>query len=326
MATTTATTPFHACGLAWDNDATLAVATYEMRAGSRQGCAVFYRVDPAEESLELMSTSADVGGAYDLVWTDDDHVACATGDGRIVLVDRSGATCWETPRCDTVYTGIEFDTLTDTFLVSEQSGSVSVVSPENGVEKTWNAHNYMENVPAEVWCATRRDSRVLTGADDCCFKLWDVRMTDKAVFQCRGGHDAGVTAVSFVSSYYLTGSYDHTAKLWDARKIDPRSPQPVSELEFKGGVWKFNWIDDSSAVVPNLDAGVALIRVVFAHPTTASSSILACQGTVSGLQEGGLTYGAARSRRHPSLCAACTFEENRVSIFKMSRLETEDIS
>lgn len=72
-----ATTPHHACAVRWcpRGDSRLVVANYEFDAGQRRGAAHLYDAD-----LQLLASSPDVGGVYDVAWVDT-RIVCATADG-----------------------------------------------------------------------------------------------------------------------------------------------------------------------------------------------------------------------------------------------------
>lgn len=107
----------------------------------------------------------------------------------------------------------------------------------------WKAHE-MFGCPAEVWtCSFLRGNAnvVLSGADDCKLKLWDIRNTQKETYAIGTTEfEAGVTAISSHPGrdyIFAVGSYDEFVRVYDHRKLD----QPVMKVGVGGGVWRIKW-------------------------------------------------------------------------------------
>lgn len=118
------------------------------------------------------------------------------------------------------------------FRVSREDGArVEVVDVVEG------AHDL------EMWAIAfdiARNDVAYTGADDCAFKVWDLRDASRARHTNRKTHGAGVTCVSPSprdENIIATGSYDDHVRLWDVRSLK----NPVSELNVGGGVWRCRW-------------------------------------------------------------------------------------
>jgi diphthamide biosynthesis protein 7 len=113
------------------------------------------------------------------------------------------------------------------------------------IEEThkWKAHD-MFGCPAEVWtCSFLRGNTnvVLSGADDCKLKLWDIRNTQRETYTIGTSEfDAGVTAISphpGRDHIFAVGSYDEFVRVYDYRKLD----QPILKFAVGGGVWRIKW-------------------------------------------------------------------------------------
>ncbi|KAL7524037.1 hypothetical protein ACHAXR_000414, partial [Thalassiosira sp. AJA248-18] len=113
------------------------------------------------------------------------------------------------------------------------------------IEEThrWNAHS-MFGCPSEVWtCSFLRGDEhvVLSGADDCSLKIWDIRQTQRPTHKIGDSEfEAGVTAISShpkTSHVFAVGSYDEYVRLYDHRKMD----QPMMKVCVGGGVWRIKW-------------------------------------------------------------------------------------
>jgi WD40 repeat protein len=73
-----------------------------------------------------------------------------------------------------------------------------------------DAHKY------EVWSTQIHDGIFYSGADDNCFKAFD--LSGNLVFSQSKGHTAGVTYISSLDdNLVMTGSYDQTICIWDIR-------------------------------------------------------------------------------------------------------------
>lgn len=129
--------------------------------------------------------------------------------------------------------------------VSTQKGSVRIYDVNSNsnsiqVEEIQSIHNLHqicgENVPC--WIVTydthKRGNVILTGGDDCLFKLWDLRCIDKGIYELNDEyvtprplaiskyHSAGVTSAQFHPVYehiFATGSYDQHICVWDDRNL-----------------------------------------------------------------------------------------------------------
>lgn len=113
------------------------------------------------------------------------------------------------------------------------------------IEEThrWKGHD-MFGCPAEVWtCSFLRGNAnvVLSGADDCKLKLWDIRNTQRETYTIGATEfDAGVSAISphpGRDHIFAVGSYDENLRIYDHRKLD----QPMMKVGVGGGIWRIKW-------------------------------------------------------------------------------------
>jgi WD40 repeat protein len=107
----------------------------------------------------------------------------------------------------------------------------------------WKAHD-MFGCPSEIWtCSFLRGNTnvVLSGADDCKLKFWDIRNTQRETYTIGTTEfDAGVTAISphpGRDHIFAVGSYDEFVRVYDHRKLD----QPILKVAVGGGVWRIKW-------------------------------------------------------------------------------------
>eukprot|EP01038_Epipyxis_sp_PR26KG_P014248 gene14248-19121_t len=114
-----------------------------------------------------------------------------------------------------------------------------------------NSHSlFNENMP--VWITSfDRFSRniVLSGGDDCKFKLWDLNKYDNEVdlkpFHISSIHSAGVTSAQwhpYKPYLFITGSYDENIAIWDQRYLK----NPIKIINTGGGVWRTKWYNESN--------------------------------------------------------------------------------
>ncbi len=124
--------------------------------------------------------------------------------------------------------------------VSTQSSSV-VVYKYAETQLIQEAHmsstHTMLGEPMPAWIVAfdpHSRNTLLSGGDDCRFRLWDVRIMDNSGDSCtpiamNKRHTAGVTSVQWHphdSNVFVTGSYDEHAIVWDQRNLS----QPLLDI------------------------------------------------------------------------------------------------
>jgi len=126
-------------------------------------------------------------------------------------------------------------------VTSHSSGEITLFDVNSTssvtVVEQWQAHDL------EAWIAAFNywDTQIIyTGADDCLFKGWDMRMgVTQSTFTSKK-HDMGVTSIQsspHIEHILATGSYDERVRIWDARSMRA----PLTEIETGGGVWRIKW-------------------------------------------------------------------------------------
>ncbi|KAL7521001.1 hypothetical protein ACHAWX_005691 [Stephanocyclus meneghinianus] len=102
----------------------------------------------------------------------------------------------------------------------------------------------MFGCPSEVWTCSflRGDANVvISGADDCSLKIWDIRQTTKPIHKISSEEfDAGVTAISShpaIDCVFAAGSYDEYVRIYDSRM----TREPLGKVHVGGGVWRIKW-------------------------------------------------------------------------------------
>lgn len=180
-------------------------------------------------------------------------------------------------------------------VVREETASVEVVDAIEG------AHDL------EMWAVAfdlARADVLYTGADDCAFKVWDLRDASRATMVNRKTHGAGVTCVSpspHDDTVVATGSYDDHVRLWDVRALK----SPVSELNVGGGVWRCRWHPTRRALAcAAMGGGAALVD--------AHDSALRLQYTYG--EHGSIVYGAdwMRVSDAKEVLVTCSFYDKMV--------------
>lgn len=135
--------------------------------------------------------------------------------------------------------------------------------------------------PSEVWAccwaktstSTSSANCILTGADDCKMKCWDLRAgSSRPVFVVDGEHEAGVTCLSYhprKENLFASGSYDEGIRLWDIRCMT--KPVICDKIDVGGGVWRIKWhpIQDNIMLVACMHGGCRIVKV----PTTTTGEI-----------------------------------------------------
>jgi len=188
---------------------------------------------------------------------------------------------------------------------------VSVFDVERATEdRTWRAHWYRHDAPAEVWHATRRRDAVLSGADDATLKVWDLRLDDEAVATRR--HDAGVTCLRWRDDHtFVSGSYDDTVRLWDLRHLKA----PLACLDLPAAPWRFFSRPDgegtrwSELLVPCTRAGVFIL--------TCDPHRLRSAARYEPHASEAITYGAHSHPTDPDLVASCAFYDNSLRLWRL---------
>mmetsp|Transcript_15010 Transcript_15010/g.44477 ORF Transcript_15010/g.44477 Transcript_15010/m.44477 type:complete len:287 (+) Transcript_15010:378-1238(+) len=185
-------------------------------------------------------------------------LACGLAEGSLALVqgcigeEDTVAVLEQTEARGHLYLSVDWNDRRESrvdkkVVVSEASGEVAVWSlAQDRMEllQRWDAHQLC-GCPSEVWIAAFNafdDNVALSGADDACLKIWDLRQAGEggAAVMIPRQHDAGVTTLCWCPTeehLFVSGSYDEHIRLWDIRS--PR--QPITSCHVNGGVWRLKW-------------------------------------------------------------------------------------
>eukprot|EP00929_Paragymnodinium_shiwhaense_P015049 TRINITY_DN123056_c0_g1_i1.p1 TRINITY_DN123056_c0_g1~~TRINITY_DN123056_c0_g1_i1.p1 ORF type:complete len:355 (-),score=71.58 TRINITY_DN123056_c0_g1_i1:19-1083(-) len=282
-------TQHYACCCAWSPTAPdlLAYGTYECVDDAEQRQGELCLLDMAAEGDS--SWKVALPGVYDIVWSGAHGAtapvcAAVLGSGEFVAfgctaADSSGTLLDREPLVrQSVSPGVILTHLAELgqkgrFACSAQDGSVHLADLQAGQDhesETWAAHD------AEVWFVEAapggEEALLLTGADDCMLKLWDLRAAPAAgpVAKNSKAHEAGVLAAAFRpadSNAFVTGSYDERLRLWDLRNL----AHPVTTGSRCGdGTYRIRWDASGHIFVASMRAGV-----------------LICDGGVAGVADSG---------------------------------------
>ncbi|TIB15496.1 hypothetical protein E3P92_01660 [Wallemia ichthyophaga] len=156
---------------------------------------------------------------------------------------------WSNLRCDT----------DSQIAVSMSDGrAISVNTSTQQLVHDWQAHDYETWIAA--WDHYSPNHILYTGADDCVFKAWDLRVGLNAPVSSNKKFDGGVTTISnspHNQNELAVGSYDETLRIFDKRNLKT----PTSSIKTSGGIWriKYHETDDSKLVMANMYGGFDVV-------------------------------------------------------------------
>lgn len=125
---------------------------------------------------------------------------------------------------------LSVDVCENTLVASYQDGAIATFAlTESDLTPTGSlVHTHtMSSIDQPVWTvafnkhACPDGNYFLSGGDDCCMKLWDLRIARSPVHVERR-YDAGVTSAQWHPSegnIFATGSYDENVRIWDDRML-----------------------------------------------------------------------------------------------------------
>jgi len=314
------------------------VTEYEHEAseGRRAGGARAFGVDVDEGTGEVMirelgafdgdASGSSIGAVFEARWSaregDDERCAFVDADGFLTLAraeetygegggaNARGITFHALDKVHCGGGGLGMATCLDwradgTLAVSAADGSFRVVREETSSVEVVDAIEGAHDL--EMWAVAfdlARADVLYTGADDCAFKVWDLRDASRATVVNRKTHGAGVTCVSpspHDDTIIATGSYDDHVRLWDVRALK----SPVSELNVGGGVWRCRWHPTRRALAcAAMGGGAALVD--------ANDNALRLDYTYA--EHGSIVYGAdwMRVNDEKEVLVTCSFYDKMV--------------
>lgn len=127
----------------------------------------------------------------------------------------------------------------DELATSYHSGGLEVFNrAQDGLVSTWKCEQAHSN---EAWIShfvATNDKLLLSGADDCLMRGWDIRMEADRPLWTNKKHDAGITCIETNArnaNTLIVGSYDETVRLYDLRKP---TQECLARVDVGGGVWR----------------------------------------------------------------------------------------
>lgn len=170
---------------------------------------------------------------------------------------------------------------------------------------------------AEVWVVSHNQwqpNLAYSGADDCRFKLWDVRRGSASIMT-NSSHSMGVCTIQThpsVEHTVATGSYDEQVLIWDDRNWK----QPVGKHQLGGGVWRVKWhpTDSTLLVAACMHNGFHVVKLN-SEPSSSKSSL----ETTNSFYHQSLAYGvdwSFQASRTPVI-AACSFYDRALNLWKV---------
>lgn len=208
---------------------------------TRNGSMYLFRYNHQTKTIDVVQHE-QTQGILDMKWIDQTHLSTVSALGQLSIYSKSD---FSKPILSEDVTNDQTIALSHTWfqsqnqyaLISDQQGYLSIceLDPTNGLRfsQSWSAHEY------ECWtCAWDKHdpNLVYSGADDCLFKIWDIRSCQQATHVNRK-HTMGICSIlSNETNPYelLTGSFDEYLRQWDKRQMT----SPLKELKLGGGVWK----------------------------------------------------------------------------------------
>ncbi|KAK9810919.1 hypothetical protein WJX73_008426 [Symbiochloris irregularis] len=246
-------------------------------------------------------------------------------DGQSLSCDWSGRElCWPVSVRrfqDALCTCVSVSGTGERTATSSSDGRLCLAAKgESSSGDCWGAHE------AEIWSCSFdhwQADLLLSGADDCALKGWDIRSPSHGpTFVNRKTHKAGVCTIqSSPHRQHLlaTGSYDEHVRLWDLRSM--QQPVMTAEVSTGGGVWRLRWHPSDPQLLgcACMHNGAAVLRM----DDDQQSLHVQCHFG----EDEQLVYGFDWSHAQPhqtgstssSFAATCSFYDQRLRLWKLPR-------
>lgn len=175
----------------------LACATYflDKEKNERRGSIHLLRADIEHKKLDLLHTlEFEKSGILDLKWLDSKHLITIDSNNSLDLVECGGKTSLKlvntrqlNPDQESVGLTLDLTKQASTYKVisSDSTGSIYLTSVD---DQTVTVNEERRCHDLEIWSLMidKADSNIVySGADDCTFKIWDMRQPDAAVSTCQ---------------------------------------------------------------------------------------------------------------------------------------------
>lgn len=199
----------------------------------------------------------------------------------------------------------------------------------------WQAHSLPGGVAIQAWIAAfnpHSRTTIISGGDDSCLKLWDIRSdsTRSPVVVYRT--DAGVTGAEWHPTdehTFATGGYDDIVRVWDDRSMK----SPVQLLDVGGGVWRLKWYPPAliaantllrdCLLVAAMRGGVHVVQAACTDGRALVNADLLTLYQYSGHEAESLVYGVdwlSSADNCEFMAASCSFYDNKLSLWRCRRL------
>jgi diphthine methyl ester acylhydrolase len=286
---------------------------------------------------EILECQEISHGILDMKFLNDHILACALSNGDILLYRHENETLSQFHLCDNgrseglaLSLSWNHSVINSKLAVSTQNGSLLFYSlTASGLQEETmisNAHSlHGEIVPAWIVAMSpHREDILLSGGDDCCMKLWDLRINpSSAISSSRKHYTAGVTSAQWHptdENIFAVGSYDATMKIWDYRAYR----EPLCEVDTGGGVWRIKWATGRNLLaVASMQGGSGIYRW---DDSTQTIETIAQQVDPNPNR---LVYGVdwltTEENEDEIVCwkiATCSFYDNLVQIWDMTTAPT----
>jgi diphthine methyl ester acylhydrolase len=296
--------PLHACNIEniHDNGSNLFLCgMYELSDEAsqfRSGMIGLYRFDhqlgstDREPGITLQQSFSTDGGVFDISICrhgDSDsskrYIAASLSTGKIAIYTYNSTNgidptclCDASPDDTSMYLSVGWDSnecpgtsSACRICSSSQDGSIMTFSfDQSGLH--WDrilrdTHaRFGESMP--VWTTTFHPydkSILLSGGDDSCMKLWDLRLDGTTSIASNSkAHEAGVTIALWhphETDIFFTGSYDEHIRVWDYRNVS----KPMNTIKTAGGVWRLKRRSgpkqSSYLASANMQGGCSIIKL-----------------------------------------------------------------
>lgn len=235
-------TTLHPCSLEQSNvfgENLLSCGCYELDESTsyRQGEIVLYLVDENYRLHQRSKLKTSSGVLDSKFYSNYILAALSSEEFNLYSVDSKEGEWYTKGTCskegEGLFLSIDYqlvdnfsqNSLIEKVAVSTQSGSIVVFDVSNdGIKEeiSFNANHKLFGECMPVWivaCNKHQKHSLLSGGDDCAFRLWDIR-SNQAYYTNKSHHTAGVTCAEWSKYHehlFVAGSYDETCGIWDDR-------------------------------------------------------------------------------------------------------------
>uniref|UniRef100_A0A6B2L9R2 methylated diphthine methylhydrolase n=1 Tax=Arcella intermedia TaxID=1963864 RepID=A0A6B2L9R2_9EUKA len=236
---------------------TLAVGCYQLNEESkeREGFVFLYNFNNLKQFV--LRQSLRIPGIFDMKWKDQ-YLGIASSTGSVDIyelqkdVTLKNITSFNQPDAQNCFTlSVSWNSNSE-IAASYSTGRVSVLSFNEGSNELCTVWENDHSHSLESWIVSFLKSNpniIISGADDCSLKLWDIRTNNlKPIASNSKSYTMGVTTIDSRLKYgengFLVGSYDETVRYWDLRNMK----DSIHTFNSGGGVWRIKGREESGSV------------------------------------------------------------------------------